>query len=241
MYESELAPGAYKETARLHPRADPMFSEKNVLPQSTKHESENGKERPDSSNVTATETVSKKQAPAAASTASSDATQSIDSKISGLSITNAREQSSREQKTGENAEGRKDEQQQGMSTPTKWDKGVSVKEYFMNKLEPGEDDKALSKVISEAMSPRRAPGEMGVVEKVKEVVSSFLRPQEPSSHSNSSSSPSSTSKNNPSLSRVATSTTNATSSPKASNENSSPVIPVSTNAQEGNCCYHIQL
>nr|GMD61299.1 sialidase-like isoform X2 [Ipomoea batatas] len=239
MYESELAPDSYKETARQHPRADPMFSERNASPQCIKHcqesEIENGKERSDSSNVAEI----------------SGATQPIDSKFLGLTIRNTRVQSSREQRvqssreqrTGENsdhglalfgqfAEGRKYElQQQGIITPTKWDKGVSVKEYFMNKLEPGEDEKALSKVISEAMSPRRAPGERGVVEKVKEVVSSFLRPQEPSSDSNPSSS-SSFASTNPSLSRVRTSTSNTTSSPKASTGNSSPIIPVSTNADE---------
>nr|GMD64419.1 sialidase-like isoform X2 [Ipomoea batatas] len=239
VYESELAPDSYKETARQHPRADALFSERNASPQCIKHgqefEIENGKERSDSSNVAEI----------------SGATQPIDSKFLGLTIRNTRVQSSREQRvqssreqrTGENsdhglalfgqfAEGRKYElQQQGIITPTKWDKGVSVKEYFMNKLEPGEDEKALSKVISEAMSPRRAPGERGVVEKVKEVVSSFLRPQEPSSDSNPSSS-SSFASTNPSLSRVRTSTTNTTSSPKASTGNSSPIIPVSTNADE---------
>ncbi|XP_031114013.1 uncharacterized protein LOC116017541 [Ipomoea triloba] len=230
MYESELAPDSYKETARQHPRADLLFSERNASPQCIKHgqefEIENGKERSDSSNVAEI----------------SGATQPIDSKFLGLTIRNTRVQSSREQRTGENsdhglalfgqyAEGRKYElQQQGIITPTKWDKGVSVKEYFMNKLEPGEDEKALSKVISEAMSPRRAPGERGVVEKVKEVVSSFLRPQEPSSDSNPSSS--SFASTNPSLSRVRTSTSNTTSSPKASTGNSSPIIPVSTNADE---------
>ncbi|XP_019161888.1 PREDICTED: uncharacterized protein LOC109158420 isoform X2 [Ipomoea nil] len=235
MYESELAPDSYKETARQHPRADPMFFERNASPQCVQHsqefENENGNERSDSSNNV---------------TATSGATQDIDSKFLGLSIKNTREQSSRDWKTGENSdhpaglakfgqngEGRKDEVQQGIITPTRWDKGVSVKEYFMNKLEPGEDEKALSKVISEAMSPRRAPGEMGVVEKVREVVNSFLRPQEPSSHSNpSSSSSSSTTTTNPSLSRIKTSISNTTSSPKASTENSSPIIPVSTNLDE---------
>ncbi|KAF1897196.1 hypothetical protein Lal_00034899 [Lupinus albus] len=60
-----------------------------------------------------------------------------------------------------------------------WDKGVSVKEYLMNKLEPGEDEKALSQVISEAMSPRRTPGDVGVMEKVREAVTSLLRTDEP--------------------------------------------------------------
>ncbi|KAK9997660.1 hypothetical protein SO802_022346 [Lithocarpus litseifolius] len=37
---------------------------------------------------------------------------------------------------------------------------VSVKEYLMHKLEPKED--VLSPVISKVMSPKRAPGDMGV-------------------------------------------------------------------------------
>ncbi|KAF3454660.1 hypothetical protein FNV43_RR05108 [Rhamnella rubrinervis] len=64
-----------------------------------------------------------------------------------------------------------------------WDKGVSVKEYLMNKFEPGEDERALSQVISEAMSPKKTAGDVGVVEKMKEAVSSLLRHEEPSSKS----------------------------------------------------------
>ncbi|XP_014522090.1 mucin-5AC-like [Vigna radiata var. radiata] len=63
-----------------------------------------------------------------------------------------------------------------------WDKGVSMKEYFLNKLEPGEDEKALSQVISEAMSPRKTPGDAGVMEKVREVVTSLLRTEEPAKY-----------------------------------------------------------
>ncbi|KAL5816992.1 hypothetical protein ACOSQ3_025370 [Xanthoceras sorbifolium] len=51
-----------------------------------------------------------------------------------------------------------------------WDKGVNVKEYIVNKIEPG---KALSQVITNATSPRK-PRERAVVEKVKEVVSYLL-------------------------------------------------------------------
>ncbi|XP_015874003.3 low-temperature-induced 65 kDa protein [Ziziphus jujuba] len=65
-----------------------------------------------------------------------------------------------------------------------WDKGVSVKQYLMHKFEPGEDERALSQVISEAMSPRKTGGgdHVGVVEKVREAVTSLLRHdhQEPS-------------------------------------------------------------
>ena len=40
-------------------------------------------------------------------------------------------------------------------------KVVSVKEYLMHKLEPRED--VLSPIISKAISPKRALGDMGVV------------------------------------------------------------------------------
>ncbi|XP_051113398.1 uncharacterized protein LOC127239344 isoform X2 [Andrographis paniculata] len=62
-----------------------------------------------------------------------------------------------------------------------WDKGVSVKEYFMNKLEPGEDERALSQAITEAISPRKSTDQAaGVVDKVKEAVTSLFRHQESS-------------------------------------------------------------
>lgn len=37
-----------------------------------------------------------------------------------------------------------------------WDKGVWMKEYLLQKLEPGEGDRALYEVITEAVSPRKA-------------------------------------------------------------------------------------
>ncbi|VFQ92764.1 unnamed protein product [Cuscuta campestris] len=196
MYESELAPEDYKETARQHPRADPLFSEKSVFPlqAATKpgNEKEAGEER---SNATEPQPSSS----------------SIDSKFSGLTV-------------AATAAKTEEKDKEGISSPTRWDKGVSVKEYLMNKLEPGEDERELSKVISEAMSPRtRAPGDRGVVEKVKDAVSSFLRPQPPPI--------------NQFLSRVAAATNHTEVSPSqgsvsATNGNSSPLIPVSTNAHE---------
>lgn len=50
----------------------------------------------------------------------------------------------------------------------------------MHKLEPGEDEKALSQVISQAISPRKGPGDTGVVEKVREAVTFLLRNNETS-------------------------------------------------------------
>ncbi|XP_038989051.1 uncharacterized protein LOC103716775 [Phoenix dactylifera] len=62
-----------------------------------------------------------------------------------------------------------------------YDKGISVREYLMHKLEPGEEDRALCQVITEAVSPRnagQAQREVGVAEKVKEAVSSLLGREE---------------------------------------------------------------
>ncbi|XWS71659.1 hypothetical protein CRYUN_Cryun03dG0157300 [Craigia yunnanensis] len=73
----------------------------------------------------------------------------------------------------------------------------------MNKFEPGEDEKALSQVISDAISPRRTPGDVGVMEKVKGAVNSLIWREEP-----------------------------AQSTIKHSDTNSSSHIRISTNAQD---------
>ncbi|KAM7259590.1 hypothetical protein ACFE04_015331 [Oxalis oulophora] len=59
-----------------------------------------------------------------------------------------------------------------------WEKGIAMKEYIMNKLEPGEDERALSQVIVDAISPRRNPGDASVVDKVKDVVTSLIWSEE---------------------------------------------------------------
>ncbi|KAG4137949.1 hypothetical protein ERO13_D07G104500v2 [Gossypium hirsutum] len=115
MYESELAPEAYKEHAKQNPRAVLVISEKHVLTSSVKAVSE-------------ADHVTEKHA-----------SRSDDGALN----------------PGEN----------------KWDKGVSVKEYIMHKLEPGEDEKALSQVISDAMHPAADAGVMG---KMKVAVNSLL-------------------------------------------------------------------
>ncbi|KAK3003082.1 hypothetical protein RJ639_019082 [Escallonia herrerae] len=212
MYESELAPENYKETAKQHPREVHVASEKHVLTSSIKHEALQKNEEPSGPNKTITETVSEKLGPAytavsetvseklgPAYAAVTDATHTIASKIAGLTVATPDPT-----ETGRNAHpaitttprsadtkkhvgsvvkkpGRSWEiKEQGTSSPQTWDKGVSVKEYLMQKLEPGEDERALSQVISEAISPRRTPGDMGMVEKMREAVTSFLRPEESS-------------------------------------------------------------
>ncbi|KAI3977065.1 hypothetical protein MKX01_029933 [Papaver californicum] len=117
----------------------------------------------ESPSKTITETVTEKFGPAYAMV--SEATQSLATKIQNatmptsstsctLPVTSSRDKI----RTGEN----------------RWDKGVSVKQYFISKLEPGDEEKALSEVISDAMSPKTITGDTGVVEKVREAVSSML-------------------------------------------------------------------
>ncbi|XP_019229519.1 PREDICTED: uncharacterized protein LOC109210547 [Nicotiana attenuata] len=224
MYESELAPEAYKEAARQHPRADPVVSEKHAVPTSIKHEfieQDNMEKLPDSPSKTITETVTEKLAPAYA--AVSDATHAIASKISGLTLTNSNEQESGNEqaapKTGHFAESNVNAS--GISSPGKWDKGVSVKEYFVEKFEPGEGERSLSQIITEAMSPRQAAsGDKGIVEKMKGAVTSFIRPDD-SPKSTENSIKSSSAPNNPI-------STNATLSPKCPSLSSKNIV-ISTN------------
>lgn len=91
MYESELAPEGYKETAKKHPRSVSVISEKRVLASSVNRHDANdqGKERekeksPSPHNKTITETVTEKLAPAYAT--KSKATNAITSKIQGLTV-----------------------------------------------------------------------------------------------------------------------------------------------------------
>ncbi|KAL3518152.1 hypothetical protein ACH5RR_020741 [Cinchona calisaya] len=151
MYESELAPEAYRETARQHPRADPVVPENHLWPTSNKHEDEE-KDKPAMHSKTITETVTEKLAPAYA--AVSDATHTIASKIAGLTISGPEDQQQKHRNTDMSPEIR---EELSHRSPHVWDKGVSVKEYVMNKFEPGEEDRALSQVISKAISPTKNP------------------------------------------------------------------------------------
>ncbi|KAL3750605.1 hypothetical protein ACJRO7_011581 [Eucalyptus globulus] len=211
MYESELAPEDCKEKARQHPRANPVISEKHLLPNSIDHETEAGKGNPLSPDKTMTETMTEKLAPAY--TMVSDATQAITSKIQNAPAY-ATDATYTIASKIQNAPGYATDathavaskiQNLTVSSPAagsaagrpaniavrghlrdtpaerKLDKGVSVKEYIMHKFEPGEDDRALSQVITEAISPRKGPADGGVVEKVREAVSNLLRNQEASS------------------------------------------------------------
>ncbi|KAI3423680.1 uncharacterized protein J3R85_010891 [Psidium guajava] len=258
MYESELAPEDCKENARQHPRANPVISEKHLLPNSIHHETEPGKGNPLSPNKTMTETMTEKLAPAYAMVSdatqatttkiqnapayatdatyaiaskiqnapahATDATHAVASKIQNLTVgspvagsaaggpakiavrghqqdTPAEQKWDKgmsaktavggherdtpaEQKWDKGVSAKTAVREHERETPAEreWDKGVSVTGYIMQKFEPGEDDRALSQVISEAISPRKGPGDAGVVEKVREAVSNLLRNQEASSN-----------------------------------------------------------
>lgn len=191
---------------------------------------------------TITETVTEKLAPAYATV--SDATHAIASKIQGLAISAtsavsnsqpnsapAQQMHAPSQHILEPAPASLSARNAPQSMPDSaaaqtgkhansvdrqiWDKGVSVKEFLMNKFEPGEDERALSQVISEAMSPKNTAGDGGVMEKMKGAVTSLLRHEEPPSNS-------------------ATHFTRSTTMTPTSH------IPVSTNVHEGVCvCIYI--
>lgn len=170
MYGSELAPEGYRETARQHPREVTDVSEKHVLPCSIGGEAAktvDNKEKPLIPNETiiSETTVS---APAD-ETVTEEVAHMLPSNIRNLTIGIP---------TAEAGQG--PGQQHG-------EEGVSVKKYLLQKLEPMEDDKALSQKITNAISPRKAPGEPGMVDKVKGIVTSLLWHEESSQESSTSS------------------------------------------------------
>ncbi|KAK6927004.1 hypothetical protein RJ641_008723 [Dillenia turbinata] len=159
MYESELAPEGLKESARQHPRANPVISKNHTLPSIVKTRGEQPKEG--SPGAGKTETITEIVAPAYISV--SEAANIVTSKPQGITMTSSSSPRPKEDAAcGEQAA---------------LDRGVSVKEYLMHKFEPGEGEKALSQVITEAISPRKAPADVGYMEKVRGAVTSFLRPE----------------------------------------------------------------
>ncbi|PON68827.1 low-temperature-induced protein [Trema orientale] len=289
MYESELAPESYKETARQHPRAIPVISEKHALPE-TGSVNDNNKENPLSPNnkltqtksndkpfsptKTITETVSQKLTPALGTVTEklgpayasvAETTHSIASKIPGLTVSSTTEASRTKnsssplapiltssartpppqtfsaqlapQPLSAHAAATPSQPFSGPVAPesTKhvsfscgdqqvWDKGVSVKEYLLHKLEPGDDDRALSRAISEAISPKKTPGDMSVVDKVREAVSSLLR------NDSLDRTPSKSAVTSPSKSAVASPSKSVRLTRSATKASSQ--IPISSNARE---------
>ncbi|KAL2471324.1 hypothetical protein Adt_39460 [Abeliophyllum distichum] len=237
MYESELAPETYREYARQHPRATPVVSENHVVPGSIKHETQQENEKPAiSSNKTIVRSLSQKLAP----------THTIASKFFGLTVTTpetketghrtAVSDSGTYHATGNDTKKLSESSvigKQSSGSPQRWDKGVSVKEYFLNKMEPGEDEKALSQAITDAISPRKTPGDTGVVEMVKEAVTSFFRHEETSNTMTTNSSPKVLVSPKPTAANQnPLSSTNSPTSKVSfyANANSSHVVPISTNA-----------
>ncbi|GLT77342.1 hypothetical protein SLA2020_489400 [Shorea laevis] len=210
MYESELAPERYKATAMQSPRELTVIPENHALPGHTNLDTEQEKDqKPPGQNKTLAEATTEPVA---------DTIHDIATKIhTGLTVSvggpapnaahgtdkEATEESSKcATASDRNEEAQKKLDKANSSKEKIWDKGVSVKEYIMNKFEPGEDEKALSQVISQAMSPR-SPSD--VVGKVKEAMNSFLWSEKPA-------------QSNDNISRSAS--------------NSLTNIPVSTNAEE---------
>lgn len=69
----------------------------------------------------------------------------------------------------------------------KWGKGVSVIEYLVDKLRPGEEDRALCRAISDAIHP--TSGEGGLVDKLRNTVTSLLLLNKEETPSSSSTNP----------------------------------------------------
>ncbi|KFK34002.1 hypothetical protein AALP_AA5G089000 [Arabis alpina] len=112
----------------------------------------NTKQEPNSPSKTVTEAVTETLAPAYAKV--SDATHAITKKIQDMAFPEPTETEEEPDDVSEiNTAGTN--QPAGFNTKV-WDKGVSMKEYIIQKFEPGEDDKELSRVISKAISPRKA-------------------------------------------------------------------------------------
>ncbi|KAI3772298.1 hypothetical protein L6452_03480 [Arctium lappa] len=190
------APNAHKQTSRDHPREAPASRLEKHYTTSNAREpctpiqlasrarsdqatEKNNDERVSSSNTnTIIETQSKNQTPPETSVVA-DAKNQVPATTDVLKVHDLPESGSRlalmttTQESGASKAGKsveKEEERKGESQT--WDKGVSVKEYLMHKFEPGEDERALSQVITQTISPRR--------DKMREAMSSFLKNDEPS-------------------------------------------------------------
>lgn len=177
VYESEMAPENYKVKARQYQRPNLAVPEEHAAPE--KH-SPAGK--------TITEAMSERLAPAYA--AFSGATTTIATKVASFTAGKRTESSislaeseALYSAVGSDFENSDSESESKATSPQKSDIGISVKEYFMNKLEPGEDERALSQVISEAITPTiiaDGADDKSMAGKVRAAVTSFLQPQESS-------------------------------------------------------------
>nr|DAD26485.1 TPA_asm: hypothetical protein HUJ06_027953 [Nelumbo nucifera] len=180
MYESEMAPEECKETARQHPRTNPVISDKNVLITSAVPRNEQDKQN--TPRKTITETVAPSYAMitatvlpenhAPAQDAATEVTHRITSKVHGSATT------------------------------------ASVIDQSNSYGQEGE--RALSEVTSDAISPGEDPGGTGVVGKVRGAVSSLLGMNGSSSSPSSSSPSSSSSLSSSSSTRTTTNMSSGT-------------------------------
>ncbi|KAK7273841.1 hypothetical protein RIF29_14905 [Crotalaria pallida] len=135
--------------------------------------------------------LAEKLKPTNAAGSNSDATNSIPSKIQGLAIsrTSSTNMSSIAPSTPPISSAPISRQTSLSSTSSlngknytnNNPKGASVKEYLKIKFEPMNDEKVLSEVLYEAMSPRRttiATNDAGVMDKVRGAVHSLLHNEE---------------------------------------------------------------
>ncbi|KAI9079398.1 hypothetical protein K1719_038697 [Acacia pycnantha] len=220
MYESELAPEAYRENARQHPRATPVIADNHVLHsplksggamdrQRTAHHhhlaaatsplgsNKNGAEKPTPTCTKGSSDpglgISPKMQGLTFSKPLDSQTAPSSPRKSPLSVTTTASPAKTFSKLSKTPRFFSAPSTPRKSSPTAssalsmknaggdqtWDRGVSARECFKSKLEAGEDEKAVSQVISEAMTP----GDVGVMEKVREAVTSLLRNEEPSQYS----------------------------------------------------------
>lgn len=124
-----------------------------------------------------------------------------------------------------------------VNSPRKRDKCVHVKKYLAHKLEPGDNERALSRVLSDALSPKKSSGDTGMMEKMPGVVTSFLRDEGPMSKINMTNSSTAihlpvSLKLSPQSSTSSVSINLSPLAPVCGSANSSPLIPVSTNPHE---------
>ncbi|KVI11953.1 hypothetical protein Ccrd_009645 [Cynara cardunculus var. scolymus] len=129
----------------------------------TKAQSNN--QPPPDTSVVASETDANNQVPTTAHVSKVHDLPESGSKFSGLKVSTSKSVASKADESVKEGEDMKDESHT-------WDKGFSMKEYLMHKFEPGGDERELSQVITQTISPRR--------DKVREVMSSSLKNDEPS-------------------------------------------------------------
>ncbi|GAA0184916.1 hypothetical protein LIER_32204 [Lithospermum erythrorhizon] len=224
MYKSEMSSDTLKQNSRQHPPANPVVPGNHALSNCSKTDVKQGNEKPISPGKTIAQSEPDQLAPADAK--ASDATHSISSKIAGLKITNPNEKET-EGRTGGTSLATSASTGTGNVSGRSNEEGMKTLERT-HKSEPGVDEKALSEVISESLSPKKSPGQ-GVVEKVKEAVSSFLWYEEDESE------PTIKNTNQSSQTREANYTTNPTPSSKnavSKRTNPSPIVPVPTSTSE---------